>query len=171
MQSRNLAVSGCECVKERERQCIYNLWQFPSRGQDSLGDSQEITPCSHIIPSFLSLLSHPLPHHFPPPPLHLTQLLHCYMPAKCYSGPVFEKPFHFSLLSGSCCNGLLSFHMVSSVIHIQSNTCWPSATSDSGCNYDRPNALPNCTSSLLLAEPCAVLHVHCSVNQHVQDQI
>lgn len=129
-------------------------------------------PGNYTLLSYHSIFPEPVePPTSSPPPLHLTQLLHGYMPAKCYSGPVFEKPFHFSLLSGSCSNGLLSFHMVSSVIHIQSNTCWPSATSDSGCNYDRPNALPNCTSSLLLAEPCAVLHVHCSVNQHVQDQI
>lgn len=33
----------------------------------------------------------------------LTQLLfHHYMAQKCSSSPVFEKPFHFSLLRGSC---------------------------------------------------------------------
>lgn len=116
------------------------------------GDSQEITPCSHIILSSLSLLSCPLPLHSPPdtvtPPLCCRNVT----PAQ-----FFEKPFHFSLLSETCSNGLLSLHMVSSVIHIWCNICWPFLTSDSGCNYDRPNAPLNCTARLLLA----ALHFIC----------
>lgn len=152
----------CVCVRVVTKgnlvcvqQCIYNLWQFPSRGRDPLGDFQEITPCSHIIPSSLSLLSCPLPHQLPPQ--QLAQLLYHYMAQKCYSSPVFEKPFHFSLLSGTCSNGLLSLHKVPSVAHIQSNTRRPSATSDSGCNYDKSNALLNCTARLLLVMQSPVL--------------
>lgn len=103
---------------------------------------------------FPSLLSCPLPST---PPLQLTQLLcHCMAP-KCYSSPVFEKPFHFSLLSGTCSNGLLLLHKVPSGTHIQPNTRWPFATSDSGCNYDSPNALLNCIARLLLARQSRAL--------------
>ncbi len=85
------------------------------------------------------------------PLMQLTQLLHHCMAPKCYSSPVFEKPFHFSLLSGTCSNGLLLLHKVPSVTHIQPNSRWPFATSDCGCNYDRPNAPLNCIAKLLLA--------------------
>lgn len=87
---------------------------------------------------------------------HSYSTTHCMAP-KCYSSPVFEKPFHFSLLSGTRSNGLLSLHKVPSVIHVQPNTRWPSATSDSGCNYDGPNALLNCTAGLLLARQSLAL--------------
>lgn len=76
---------------------------------------------------------------------------------KMLQQPSFEKPFHFSLTSGTCSNGLLSLHMVPSVTYIQSETRWPSVTSNSGCNYDRPNAIVNSTVRLLLAGRRATL--------------
>lgn len=55
----------------------------------------------------------------PPPPLLVTHLLHHYMLPKSYIDPVLEKPFHFSFLSETWSNGLLTLHMVSSSIHVQ----------------------------------------------------
>lgn len=137
-------------------QCICNLWQFPTRSWDSLGG----LPGNYTLLSYHSVFAEPveLPTS-PPTPLHsppdtVTPPLCCWnvTPAQ-----FFEKPFHFSLLSETCSNGLLSLHMVSSVIHIWCNICWPFLTWDSGCNYDRPNAPLNCTARLLLA----ALHFIC----------
>lgn len=138
-----MCVSGFVCV------CVYvsNLWQFSTRSWDSLGESQKITPCSHITPSSPSLLSYPLPHHLPS--LKVRQLLHQYMAPKCYSSLVFETPFHFSPFSRTCDNGLLSLHKASSVTHSQTSTPGLSATSDSQCVYDSPNAPFTYTAILL----------------------
>lgn len=53
-----------KCVSLCFSFCVLVHLQFvtlPSRRQDPLGDSQEITPCSHIIPSSSSLLTAPPP--------------------------------------------------------------------------------------------------------------
>lgn len=165
VQNADLALYVCVCVSMRVHgSASTNCDNSHPEAGVLWGDSQEITPCTRIIPSSLSLLSCPLPHQLPP--LHLTQLLLHYMPSKCYSGPLFEKPFHFSLLSVSCDNGLLSLRMVSSVIHIQRNTCWPSATSDRGCNFDRRNVKLNCTARLLLARRRPVLCWMLTLSSH-----
>lgn len=106
-----------------------------------------------IFPEHVELpISPPTPLHSPPDTFTPPQGCRNVTPSR-----FFEKPFHFSLLSETCSNGLLSLRMVSPVIHIRCNICWPFLTSDSGCNYDRPNAPLNCTARLLLA----VLHFIC----------
>lgn len=143
------------CEKKKKWRGRNNFWQFPSRGRDSLGDPLEIIPCSPIIPSSRCLLSFPPTHKLPL--LQLTRWVYYYTAPKCCSEPLFEKPFHFSLLSGTCSNELLSLHKVSAVIPILHKKRWPSASSDSGCNYERPNALLNCAARLLLARQSPVL--------------
>lgn len=55
----------------------------------------------------------------PSPPLLVTHLLWDYMLPKSHIDPVLETPFHFSFLSETWSNGLLTLHMVSSLIHVQ----------------------------------------------------
>lgn len=126
----HLCTSACKCIHSRAH-------TSQSSGRDSPEDSQKITPCSHIIPSFRCLQDSPLLHRTRS---QLTQLLfHHYVEQKCSSSPCFiflffffGKPFHFSLLRGSCSVMGCSHSARLRLKRTQPDTRRPSVTPDGG---------------------------------------
>ena len=148
-------VCVCWCLREYLQFVIIPIQGLAFSGE--LPGNYTLLSYHSIFPEPVELpTSSPTPLPPPPPPATDTLTLPLYGTKNVIAAQFLKSHFIFHSCLGLAVMGS-SLHKVPSVTHIQRHTHWPSVTSDSGCNYDRPNALLNCTARLLLARRHAAL--------------